>query len=173
MMPNRSRLARTSPVRETVRNRLACLAALALTSIIASGCATTLGQDMNLLSTEEEIEIGGQLASEVETQEKVHEDPELQAYVRMIGERLARVAPRQDVPYQFTVIDDPETVVLANAACNRLGLDVISTGVVAAFAIEAFEKGYLKGRDLHGLEPAWGSREYLLGVIDLLSLIHI
>jgi len=67
------------------------------------------------------------------------------------------------------LIDDPETVVLANAACNRLGLDVISTGVVAAFAVEAFEKGYLAGRDLGGLEPAWGSREYLLGVIDLIA----
>jgi aldehyde:ferredoxin oxidoreductase len=67
------------------------------------------------------------------------------------------------------LIDDPEAVIAANRACNELGLDTISTGVVAAYSLEAFERGYLSRKEFGDLEPRWGSKEFLLGIIDLIS----
>ncbi len=82
--------------------------------MLGMGCAT-LEQEglltrLNLLSTSEEVQLGERFAAEVEKQETVHPDEALQAYVREVGARLARVAPRQDVRYSFTVIDAPDTV---------------------------------------------------------------
>ncbi|MFO7976292.1 MAG: M48 family metallopeptidase [Candidatus Hydrogenedentota bacterium] len=78
----------------------------------AAGCMTLEGQPyaINILSTPQEIQLGEKLATEVEKQEETLDDAELQAYVTAIGERLERVATRQDVPYRFTVIDNPDTV---------------------------------------------------------------
>jgi len=67
------------------------------------------------------------------------------------------------------LIDDPETVIAANRACNELGIDTISTGVVAAFSLEAYERGYLSRKEFGNLEPRWGSKEFLLGIIDSIS----
>jgi aldehyde:ferredoxin oxidoreductase len=66
------------------------------------------------------------------------------------------------------LIDDPEALIAANRACNQFGLDTISTGVVAAFALEAFERGYLKQAEFGNLEPDWGSGEFLLKLIDMI-----
>jgi predicted Zn-dependent protease len=64
----------------------------------------------NALSTADEIKIGQQMDAQVQQQTKVLNNPTIQAYVQQIGARLAAQAPRQDVPYRFTVIDDPKAV---------------------------------------------------------------
>jgi len=67
------------------------------------------------------------------------------------------------------LIDVPEAVVLGNRACNEYGLDTITAGVVIAFAIEAYERGFLSRKDFGRTEPAWGSAEFMLEMIDLIS----
>lgn len=81
-------------------------------TFFVAGCMTLEGQPytLNILSTPQEIELGEQLAAEIEKQETISGDAVLQAYITGIGERLERVATRQDVPYSFTVIDKPDTV---------------------------------------------------------------
>lgn len=90
------------------------LAVVVSAATMLNGCVTTgpdgEPQQFNLLSTPQEIEIGKQLSAEVEKEQKVHPDPYLQSYVRRVGERLASKAYRTDVPYQFTVIDNPGVV---------------------------------------------------------------
>lgn len=110
------------------------LGVVALVAVVAVGCATTTGQDLNMLSTQEETELGARFAAEVEAQEKVSEDAELQAYVRQVGDRLARVAPRQDVTYQFTVIDNAETL---NAFALPGGHIYVYTGLLKICEHEA------------------------------------
>lgn len=83
--------------------------------------------NLNLLSTGEEIRLGQQVAVEVEKQEKILEDPAMQQYISEIGVRLAQVAPRQDVPYGFKVIDAPDTV---NAFALPGGFMYIYTGLM-------------------------------------------
>jgi len=108
---------------------------LALIALMAGYAdAGVLLRNLNMLSTEEEIELGKQMSVEVEKQEKVLDDPEVQAYVDRIGKRLARVAPRRDVAYGFKVIDNPDVV---NAFSLPGGFMYIYTGLMKICANEA------------------------------------
>lgn len=61
--------------------------------------------------------------------------------------------------------DEPEYIIRANEWCNRYGLDTISAGSAAAFAIEAFEKGIISEKDTGGLRLDWNGE-------SMLQLIH-
>ncbi len=99
------------------------------------GCVTPEGgQQPNILSTEQEIALGDKMSKEVVANEKVLNDPVIQEYVKDIGVRLARISPRQDVPYQFTVIDSPDTV---NAFALPGGHMYIYTGLMKLCQNEA------------------------------------
>ena len=67
------------------------------------------------------------------------------------------------------MIEDPVAVIAGNRACNEYGMDTITMGVVAAFAIECFERGYLTQADFGGIKPEWGSGKYLLDLIDAVA----
>ncbi|NHJ13803.1 MAG: hypothetical protein EAX95_09000 [Candidatus Thorarchaeota archaeon] len=51
---------------------------------------------------------------------------------------------------------DTESVLILNEICNRVGLDTITAGAVAQWAIESFERGVLTKDDTDGLELGWG-----------------
>ncbi|MBS3766952.1 MAG: aldehyde ferredoxin oxidoreductase family protein [Candidatus Cloacimonetes bacterium] len=61
--------------------------------------------------------------------------------------------------------DDLEMIIYANEICDENGIDTISSGVVIAFAMECYQKGYLKDIELN-LE--WGNKE---AIIKLLKMI--
>ena len=50
-------------------------------------------------------------------------------------------------------------------ACDALGLDTISTGVVLGFAYELYDRGILKESDTDGLELTWGNHRAALELI--------
>ena len=64
------------------------------------------------------------------------------------------------------LIDNMYVTGKANALCNLYGLDTISTGVVVAFAMEAYEKRLLTKEETDGLEIKWGSPEVVLKLIE-------
>ena len=120
-----------------------------------TGCLALDGEPfrLNILSTPQEIQLGEQIAEQVEQKENVSTDAELQAYVTAIGERLALVATRQDVPYRFTVIDNPDTV---NAFALPGGHIYLYTGLMKLCeneaelaAVMAHEIGHVAARH-HG-----------------------
>ena len=77
----------------------------------AAGCAVnpvTKRTDFNIISTEKEKEIGKNAAAEVAAQMGIYNNPDLDAYVNEVGQRLASHSPRQDVTYTFAVIDTDE-----------------------------------------------------------------
>jgi aldehyde:ferredoxin oxidoreductase len=53
--------------------------------------------------------------------------------------------------------------------CDEYGIDTISTGVVAGFLFEAFERGFLSSQDTDGLELAWGSPETVMAFVHRLA----
>ena len=65
--------------------------------------------------------------------------------------------------------DDLSLIAKANDLCNRLGMDTISAGGVIAFAIEAYEKGFLTIKDTRGLELKWGPSDNILKLIELIN----
>lgn len=65
--------------------------------------------------------------------------------------------------------DDYDTIVAANDLCNRAGLDTISASAAVAFAMEAFERGLLSRDDCGGIEPAWGSGDAILALVQAIA----
>lgn len=78
--------------------------------------------------------MGAQLAEQVKQQEKVLQDAQIQQYIDEIGARLIAAAPRQDVTYQFEVIDAPDTV---NAFALPGGYLYVYTGLLKLCENEA------------------------------------
>ncbi len=67
------------------------------------------------------------------------------------------------------LIDDPLAVIAGNRACNEYGMDTITAGAVAGFALECFENGLLTEKDFHPIKPEWGSGKYLLELLDAIA----
>ncbi len=74
--------------------------------------------------------------------------------------------PEYETSWAFSAdcgIDDLIAVIKANNACNKLGLDTISTGATIACAMELYERGYLKKEELNGApELKFGNTETIL-----------
>lgn len=66
------------------------------------------------------------------------------------------------------LIDDLSAIFKLNDMCNRGGIDSISAGSVAAFAIECAENGILSKDDLGGLELKWGKAEPIIKLLEMI-----
>ncbi len=86
--------------------RSAALMALALAAACARNPVTGKRQ-LALVSTEQEIALGKEAAQQVTESIGRYPDPKLQAYVEEIGKRMAARSERPDLPWSFTVLDDP------------------------------------------------------------------
>ena len=64
------------------------------------------------------------------------------------------------------LIDDMYAIAKANQLCNLYGLDTISTGVVIAFAMEAYEKGLITKEQAGGLDVKWGNSETMIRLVE-------
>ncbi|HUK28759.1 MAG TPA: aldehyde ferredoxin oxidoreductase family protein [Candidatus Acidoferrales bacterium] len=62
-----------------------------------------------------------------------------------------------------------ETVAHANLLCDQYGMDTISAGVVASFAMECFERGLIKEIDTNGMNLKFGSEDGLLWLMEKIA----
>lgn len=76
--------------------------------LIACASNPTGGANFVLMSESTEIEKGQELHAEMLQQNPIYDDPELQAYVEKIGQKMAAVSHRPDLDYVFTIIDSPD-----------------------------------------------------------------
>jgi len=93
------------------------------------GCAmnpVTGRPDLVLTTTEGEREIGAEEAKKVEQQIGLTDNPQLTTYVESLGQRLATHSPRQDIPYQFYVVE----MVEPNAFALPGGFVYVSRGLL-------------------------------------------
>lgn len=79
----------------------------------AAGCATmynpaTGQEEFILISTEEEIQIGRQVAAEIQQKYPIYRDQRLNERINSIGQKIAAVNDRKDLPYYFIILDDDE-----------------------------------------------------------------
>lgn len=63
--------------------------------------------------------------------------------------------------------NDLYTLAYVNELTNKLGMDTISMGSVAAFAIECYEKGKITKSDTGGIELKWGDATTLVEIIKM------
>lgn len=111
-------------------------------------CATTdfLG-GFNIISPDEEMKMGDNLASQIAQEMTIVEDPRVAGYVAAIGERLAAVSQSPQRNYQFYVIDNPSINAFAIPG-DRL---YVHTGLILAADTEA-ELASVIGHEIGHLE---------------------
>jgi len=80
----------------------------ALFTVLVTIPAAPALADAFAMSRNREIELGREIAAELERYFKLDTDPALVAKVQRIGRRIVGVCDRQDLPYEFHVIDDKE-----------------------------------------------------------------
>ncbi len=110
-------------------------AAVLCTALLFSGCATTginKGQ-INLIGTEEEVQMGKELSAEVEKEYTIYKNSEVAAYVQSVGDKVARVSDRTDIEYHFAVIEKDEL----NAFAMPGGYIYVYTGLMKNLEDEA------------------------------------
>src|SRR5918995_1097554 len=109
---------------------------------VSAACATnpvTGKRQMTLLSEAEELAIGQQQDAEIRREMGVYDDPALQRYVEDIGQQLARVSHRPNLPWSFTVVDNPAI----NAFALPGGYIYLTRGILAYLDDEAELAGVL------------------------------
>jgi predicted Zn-dependent protease len=103
---------------------------------VAAGCATnpaTGKQQIMLVSEQQEISLGQQEDQKVVQAMGLYEDPALQQYVEDLGQELAKVSERPNLPWSFKVVDDP----VVNAFALPGGYIYITRGILAHMGSEA------------------------------------
>lgn len=118
--------------------RIGAVGLLALMVACAVNPATGEREFM-LVSEQQEIQMGREADPQVTATYGLVDDPELQAYVTEIGERLAAVSERPDLPWTFRVVDDPTV----NAFALPGGFVYVTRGILANFESEAELAGVL------------------------------
>jgi predicted Zn-dependent protease len=119
-----------------------------LTLLFVVSCVTTGPggkTDFIIVSTPEEIEIGKQVASDVESKEKILKNVTVQSYVNGVGQKIARVCDRTDIEYSFKVIDKDEV----NAFACPGGYIYVYTGLLEILDNEAQLAGVLSHEVSH------------------------
>ncbi|HBG04525.1 MAG: peptidase M48 [Geobacteraceae bacterium GWC2_58_44] len=97
---------------------------------LISGCATSNSGvgGFNLISVEEEKQLGDKFVVEVEKQHKVVSDPEVQSYINRVGSRLMTGVQKVEFPYTFKVVQDNSI----NAFAVPGGHTYVNTGLIKA-----------------------------------------
>jgi beta-barrel assembly-enhancing protease len=101
---------------------------------LLTGCVTNPAKvgGFNLVSVDEEKQLGDKLAVEVQKQYKVVNDPEVQAYINGVGQRLLTGVRKVEFPFTFQVVKDDSI----NAFAIPGGHTYIQTGLIKAAANE-------------------------------------
>lgn len=98
-----------------------------------------------IISTEEEIEIGREVAANVIAQFGLVSDEKLTEYVNLVGLTVAQFSPRQDLLYRFAILDSD----IVNAFAAPGGYIFVSKGLLSLLADEAQLAGVLAHEIIH------------------------
>jgi len=131
--PHRLRFARIVAVAGAGAGLLAALA-------LATGCASSSGRSKRdepaaagrpkrtvLLTSADDVRVGGEAAEQVAAEIGLLPDPALGAYVDGIGKKLLRFLPRREFAYRFSIVDEMEP----NAFALPGGHIYVSRGLLA------------------------------------------
>lgn len=106
------------------------VALFTLSALTAAACSINPVSNMpevTLMTVEQEKKLGEEEAKKVDQQMGLLPDEALTAYVDAVGQRLAKESPRQDVAYQFHVVD----MIEPNAFALPGGYVYVTRGLLA------------------------------------------
>jgi predicted Zn-dependent protease len=109
-----------------MNKRNTSLIAVVLATVLATGCGS--GGGFNLISIEEEWQLGAQLSQDIAKQVRFNNDPEVNEYIRNMGQRIVAQAapPFNQLPWNFHVVEDPDI----NAFAIPGGHVYVNTGLI-------------------------------------------
>ena len=87
------------------------IATIAVSALILLSCATTGPggkKSLILISDAQEVAIGQEMNQQLQEQERVLADPQWQAYITELGQRIVAVSDRKDLEYHFAVIESDQ-----------------------------------------------------------------
>jgi beta-barrel assembly-enhancing protease len=136
--------------------------------LLLGGCATLGLGGFNIISIEQEWELGREIEEEIAQQLTLSNDAQVVAYLRDLGERVVAGTPMADLDWRFHVVEDDAV----NAFNAPGGLVYVNTGLIATaenaselVAVLAHEVGHGVAR--HGTQRL--SQQY--GVAVLAGLV--
>src|SRR5579872_441825 len=122
---------------------------------------------VNFYSLEKEIALGKQLATEVERQAKIINDPVISEYVNRVGQNLVRNSDAK-VPFTIKVIDSEEV----NAFALPGGFFFVNSGLILKADNEAELAGVMAHEIAH-VAARHGTRQATRGEIAQLGMIPL
>ncbi|SFI01659.1 Putative Zn-dependent protease [Pseudomonas guineae] len=109
---------------------------LLLVLLQLAGCAVnpaTGKSNFVMMSEQQELDLGRRYNQQILKENPRYADEKLQAYVQQVGERVAKYSHRNQLAYQFTVVDSPDI----NAFALPGGYIYIHRGLLAYLSSEA------------------------------------
>lgn len=119
--------------------RARTLVALTLFAVGTTGC---------MASTQEEVQMGAQYAAEINKELPIVTDPEIQRYITVLGDSIARVADNRNLDWHFYVVDQPDV----NAFAVPGGYIYINRGLIERAATMSEVAGVLGHEIAHVTE---------------------
>jgi metalloendopeptidase OMA1, mitochondrial len=116
---------------------LSSLARILVVSLLSVSCETvpiTGRSQLNAISPAQENAMGSEAYGEILKKAKISGDPAVNALVTRVGTRIAAATGRGELPWEFKVIDDPQTV---NAFALPGGKVAVYTGILPITRDEA------------------------------------
>jgi beta-barrel assembly-enhancing protease len=83
-----------------------------------------------MASTQQEVQMGAQYAQQINQQLPLMRDPEVNRYITVLGDSIARVADERGLQWRFYVVDDPQI----NAFAVPGGFIYVNSGLIARTA---------------------------------------
>ena len=125
-------------MRPGMLTRYIAIAAIALTLTGLGGCSVnpvTGEKQLSLISENQELALGAEQYTPTQQTQggRFYIDPELSIYVRDVGQKLARVSDRPDLPYEFVVLNNS----VPNAWALPGGKIAINRGLLVELEDEA------------------------------------
>ena len=128
---------------------------LAATLVACATNPATGKREFSLMSEAQEVQIGREADAQIRQEMGVYDDPALQEYVSGIGMRLAKASERPNLPWKFTVVDEPAI----NAFALPGGFIYVTRGILAFLDNEAQLAGVL-GHEIGHVTARHSAQQY-------------
>lgn len=123
-------------------------------------------RDLMLMSTEQEIAMGKQADPEIVKSFGLYNDPTLQRFIDEKGQQMAAVSHRDELKYEFKIVDSP----VINAFAVPGGYVYFTRGIMAHFNNEAEFAGVL-GHEIGHIAARHSAKQYSKGILAQIGLV--
>ncbi len=138
-------------------------------SFIANSCArnpVTGKRDFMLMSEKREVAMGKQSDPAIQASFGVYKNARLQTFIHSKGQSMARISHRNNIRYEFKVLDSP----VVNAFAVPGGYVYFTRGILAHFNNEAEFAGVL-GHEIGHITARHSAKQYSKSIVAQVGLI--